>query len=160
MKSDTAMYAKDNDFTVTQPVSKFDFVNDVADNCFKISLDDLTGKFTTGNFHAHKGIFGAHGTAHMTLDTVKLTFGLRPVTQTLEDGRVVPAFESCGYDFSSFSKDDLHFSVSGSFWDGFIDAFKGLYIGKIVDAISGLMQKELTQTLPADLNKLIAATDG
>lgn len=73
---------------------------------------------------------------------------------------MVPGFESCGYDFSSFSKKDLHFSVSGSFWDGFIDMFKGTYINKIVDAISGIMKKTLTVTIPAEINKMIAETDG
>ena len=87
MKNDTSMYAKDNDFTLTQPTQKFTFKNDVANNCFEISLRQLTGKFTTGNFHAHYKVFGAHGTAHMALDTVHLTFGLRPITQTLPDGR-------------------------------------------------------------------------
>ena len=160
MKNDTAMYIKDNDFTLTQPTNKFEFINDVTDNCFLIKLERLTASFTTGNFHAHYGILGAYGTAHMKIDTVKLSFGLRPVTQTLPDGKKVPAFESCHYDFDSFDTSDLSFDVSGSFWDGFIDMFKGLYEGKIVDAIKGIMKKELTETLPADMNKLIADTDG
>ena len=96
----------------------------------------------------------------MKIEKVKLTFGLRPTTQTLEDGRIMPAFESCNYDFSDFDKKDLVFKVHGSFWDGFIDMFKGLFEGKIVDAIKGILEKELTETLPTDLNKLIAKTDG
>ena len=96
----------------------------------------------------------------MSVDTTKLTFGYRLVTQTLDDGRVVPGIESCGYDFSSFDKHDLSFEVHGSFWDGFIDMFKGTFEGKIVDAIKGIVEKELTQTLPADFNKMIAKTDG
>ena len=38
--------------------------------------------------------------------------------------------------------------------------FKNTFEGKIVDAIKGGLQKELTTTLPADLNKMIAQNDG
>jgi hypothetical protein len=57
---------------------------------------------------------------------------------------MVPAIESCDFDFSAFDTHDLSFDVSGSFWDGFIDMFKATFEGKIVDAIKGLVQKELT----------------
>ena len=160
LKSDTADYAKDNDFTITQPTYDFTFENDVKNNCFQVTLNDLTAKFVTNNFHAHSGVFGAHGEGHMDMNTVKLVWGLRPITQTLEDGRKVPGFESCNYDFDSFDKDDLEFSLKGSFWDGFIDAFKFAYEDKIVDAIKGGVKKALTETLPDLINSDIAKTDG
>ena len=159
-KTDERMYVKDNDFTLIEPADHFKFINDAADNCFKVELDKLSARFTTKNFHAHYGIFGAYGTAEMAIGDTKLVTGYRLITQTLADGRVVPAIESCGYDFSSFDKKDLSFNVHGSFWDGFIDMFKAAYEGKIVDAIKGIMQKELTQTLPADFNKMIADAEG
>jgi hypothetical protein len=158
LPSDESMYLKDNDFRVTQPADHFSFEN--VDNCLQIKMNKLSAKFSTGNFHAHHGIFGAHGHAEMAIDTTKLIFGFRPSTQTLADGRVVPALESCNFDFSDFDKHDLSFSVHGSFWDGFIDMFKGLFEGKVVDAIKGEVQKELTVTLVNDLNQLIANTDG
>lgn len=96
----------------------------------------------------------------MTIDTTKLIFGYRLITQTLEDGRIVPGIESCNFDFDDFDKHDLKFEVHGSFWDGFINMFKGLFEGKIVDAIKGLVEKELTETLPKDINKLLVKTDG
>jgi hypothetical protein len=96
----------------------------------------------------------------MSIDTTKLVFGYRLVLQTLEDGRTVPGVESCGYDFSDFDKGDISVSVHGSFWDGFIDMFKSLFEGKIVDAIKGAVQKELTVALPADLNTFFSKNDG
>ena len=48
------------------------FNNDAADNCMKIKLRKMGVKFTTGNFHAHYGIFGAHGDAIGDGDPVEL----------------------------------------------------------------------------------------
>ena len=160
MPSDDEMYIKNNDFTLIQPPDNFIFTNDVANNCFQVELNKLTGKFTSSNFHAHYGILGAHGSAHMSIDSTNLFFGLRPITQTLEDGRTVPGFESCNYNFDDFSKDKLSFDLSGSFWDGFIDMFKNTFEGKIVDVLKATVKKELTETLPNELNTLLAGTDG
>ena len=135
-KSDTAMYVKDNDFSVTEPADHFNFFNDVANNCLKIQLNKLSAKFKTNNFHAHYGIFGAYGTATMTIDTTKLIFGYRVTTQALPDGRIVPAIETCDFDFGAFDTHDLSFDVSGSFWDGAIDMFKSLYEGKLTACIT------------------------
>ena len=143
-KTDDQMYIKQNDFYIVQPTDHFLFENDVANNCLKVTMNKLTAVFTTENFHAHYGIFGAYGNARMSIDTTKLIFGYRLVTQTLADGRKLPAIESCDYDFSAFDTHDLSFEVHGSFWDGFIDMFKGTFEGKIVDAIKGIVQKELT----------------
>jgi len=154
------MYIKNNDFSITEPTDSFHFINDAANNCLTVKLNKLTAKFTTDNFHAHYGIFGAYGNAKMKIDTTRLVFGYRMITQTLEDGRTVPGIESCNFDFSAFDTSDLSFEVHGSFWDGFIDMFKATFEGKIVDAIKGIVEKELTQALPADLNKLIAKNDG
>jgi hypothetical protein len=63
LPSDDKQYLKENDLTITQPVNHFTFSNDVANDCFQITLDELTVKFTSDNFHAHYGIFGAHGDA-------------------------------------------------------------------------------------------------
>ena len=76
LPSDQSMYIKDNDFRVTQPADHFSFQN--VDNCLQIRLHQLSAKFSTGNFHAHHGIFGAHGHAEMSIDSTKLTFGFRP----------------------------------------------------------------------------------
>ena len=75
----------------------------------------------------------------MSIDTTKLIFGYRIGTQTLPDGRMVPAIESCDFDFGDFDTHDLSFDVSGSFWDGLIDMLKVAYEGKIVDAIKGIV---------------------
>ena len=160
LPSDDQMYLKANNLTITQPVEHFKFSNDVENNCLQIELNELTVKFTSDSFHAHYGVFGAHGNAEVKIDTTKLIFGFRVITQTLEDGKEVPAVEACNYDFSDFDKHDLSFDLHGSFWDGLIDAFKFAFEGKIVDLIKSTVEKELTEALPADLNKMIAQTDG
>ena len=99
--TDDRMYIKDNDFRVTIPANHFEFYNE--NNCMTIKLNKLDAKFSTGDFKAHHGIFGAHGHAEMTIDGTKLIFGYRPTTQTLADGRTVPAIESCNFDFSGFA---------------------------------------------------------
>ena len=154
------MYIKDNDFKFVVPTDSIYFNNDAADNCMKIKLRKMGVKFTTGNFHAHYGIFGAHGDAKMTIDSTELEVGYRLIMQGLEDGRSVPGIESCYFNMDSFDKSDLSFQVHGSFWDGFIDMFKNTFEGKIVDAIKGGLSKELEVNLPADLNKLLAKDDG
>ena len=154
------MYLKDNDFTVTVPTDSFYFNNDAENNCMKVKLRKMNAKFTVDNFHAHYGIFGAYGDAKMTIDSTKLEFGYRLIKQELDDGRSVPGIESCYFNFDEFDKGDLSFEIHGSFWDGFIDMFKNLFEGKIVDAIKGAVEKELVHALPTDLNKMIAKTDG
>lgn len=135
------------------------FVNDVANNCFQVTLNDLTGKFVSENFHAHKGILGAHGAVHVSMDQTHMTFGFRPTTQTLEDGRVVPGVESCNFGWD-LNKGNLGFKVSGSFWDGFVDMFKNLFEDNICDAVIAKVRDELTVAIPADINKMLATTDG
>lgn len=96
----------------------------------------------------------------MKVDSTNLFFGFRPITQVLEDGREVPGIESCNFNWADFTKDSLEFDVSGSFWDGFVDLFKGTFEQELVDAIQGLVMHELTVAIPAELNKVLAATDG
>ena len=159
-KKDSDMYLKDNDFKFTVPTDSVYFNNDAEDNCMKIKLRKMTAKFTVGNFKAHYGIFGAHGDAKMTMDSVELEFGYRLISQTLEDGRSVPGIESCYYNFDSFDKGDLSFEVHGSFWDGFVDMFKNTFEGKIVDVIKKTVKKEVVNKLPGDLNTLLSKNDG
>ena len=159
-KKDAKMYLKGNDFTVTIPTDSFYFNNDAENNCMRVKLRKMNAKFTVDDFHAHYGIFGAHGDASMTIDSTKLEFGYRLIKQDLDDGRSVPGIESCYFNFDEFDKGDLSFSVHGSFWDGFIDMFKFAFEGKIVDAIKNGVKKELVTALPSDLNKILAKTDG
>ena len=76
-KKDAEMYAKDNDFRLSIPVDSFYFNNFAEDNCMRIKLRHMDGKFTVGNFHAHYGIFGAYGTAQMKISNTKIEFGYR-----------------------------------------------------------------------------------
>ena len=75
LPSDSEMYMKENSFEISQPISAMYKKNDVENNCYYIYLYDLTGKFETRNFHAHHGILGAHGSAHISMDSTHLGFG-------------------------------------------------------------------------------------
>lgn len=83
------------------------------------------------------------------------------IVQTLPDGRQVPGLSATASDFGwDLSKKNLGFHASGSFWDGFADMFKNLFEGPLCDAIISKVRDELVTAVPAQLNKMIADTDG
>ena len=133
--------------------------NDVENNCYYMYLYDFTGKFETRNFHAHKGILGAHGAAHISMDSTHIGFGYKPIVQTLADGKQVPGIGACDFGWD-LTKKNLGFHASGSFWDGFADMFKNLFEDDICNALIDKVRDELMVKIPADLNKMIADTDG
>lgn len=155
------MYAKKNDFSMYQPTEKLYLVNDLEKNAFCIHAYDLNGKFITEDFHLHHGALGAHGAAHVTMDHTYLGWCYSFITQTLEDGRQVPGIAASAGDFGwDLRPANLGFHMSGSFWDGFIDMFKNVFEDDICDAIINKVRDELVNVVPAEINKMIAETDG
>lgn len=163
MASDTSMYIKQNDFTLQQPIEGVTFVNQDYDDpeCMYIHLDELSGKFETKEFHAHYGVLGAHGAAHVSMDHTHLTVGYKFTRQwNLEyDGTTIPGILPCKFGWD-LTKKNLGFKVSGSFWDGFIDMFKNTFEDDIANAIISKVQDELVNKIPAEFNKMIADTYG
>lgn len=58
------------------------------------------------------------------------------------------------------TKKNLGFHASGSFWDGFADMFKNLFEDDICNALITKVDEELMINIPAEINKMIADTDG
>ena len=161
LPSDTEQYMKRNDFTVYQSINNIYYENDLANNRFCFDLYDLNGKFITEEFHAHHGVLGAHGAAHITMDETHLGVCYHAIVQTLPDGRQVPGISATAADFGwDLTKHNLGFHASGSFWDGFIDMFKNLFEDDICNALINKVRDELINAVPAEINKMIADTDG
>lgn len=105
-------------------------------NCFKVSIANFSGVFKSGSFHLTKRKHGikAHGHAEVDFTDTDLEFGFTMSTQTTPNGKIIPKFSACDYDFD-LDKKKLSFHIHGSFWSDIGNAFRFTFEGKIVDAL-------------------------
>ena len=83
-----------NHVHVSQDASNVIFTEDVANNALVLTANKLSAVYYCDSFRAHSWIFVAKGHLDVKMNTVNVGVGLKFKTQTLADGRVVPAVES------------------------------------------------------------------
>jgi len=93
------------------------------------------------------------------MDTVNIGLGLKFKTQTLADGRVVPAVEAVDVTVD-INKDDIDIKISGNIWSDFASAFEIFFKGTVVDLIHDSVHDALAKTVPDFINSELATADG
>lgn len=89
--------------------------------------------------------------------TVKCTVGL--TTQTLPDGKVVPAF-STPYIYFDLPKKHISIHIHGNVIANIAESFKKLFMGTIRDEITSSLNSVIKKELPPALDKLVAKQKG
>lgn len=124
----------DNTFTLNQAASGVVFAVDPAKNAITLTCNNLSAKFHTGSFQSKHWIFIATGHAEVDMSKVTVGVGLKFKTQTLSDGRVVPAVDAVDI-VVNIDEDDIDIHISGNIWSDFASLFESLFKGAISDMI-------------------------
>ena len=144
-------YLKDNSFVINQDASNVEFTVDTAKNAIVLTCNDLSATFVTRDFRAKEFIFIATGTAEVDLETIKLALGIEFTTQTLADGRVVPAVEAVDV-IVDINRNDLKFHIHGNIWTDMASVFEPLFKGTVLDIVTSTVTTALTTTAPTVAN--------
>ena len=93
------------------------------------------------------------------METVAIGLGLSFTTQTLADGRIVPAVNSVDV-LVDINRDDIDIKIWGNIWADFAAAFEIFFKSTVVGLIQDGVKDALTTTVPAYVNSSFAQTDG
>jgi len=156
---DSKTYLHGNHVHVNQDSSNVLLDVDVANNAVTLNMNSLTANFYTDSFRAHEWIFVATGHLEVDMDTVNIGMGLSFETQTLADGRVVPAVKAVDVNVD-INRNDIDIKIWGNIWTDFASAFEIFFKSTVVGLIQDTITDTLTTTVPAFLNSELASTDG
>ena len=151
-------YIRQNSLVINSNPQNVEFSVDTANNALVLTCNDITGQFVTKEFSVKEFIFIATGLAEVDLNQITLALGVQFTTQTLADGRVVPAVEAVDV-VVDINRDDLKFHIHGNIWTDMASVFVPLFKGAILDAVTGAINTALQTTAPTLANSFIAKTD-
>ena len=151
-------YIRDNSLVINSNPQNVQFSVDTAKNALVLTCSDVTGQFVTKDFSAKEFIFIATGLAEVDLEKITLALGVSFTTQTLADGRVVPAVEAVDV-VVDIDRNDLKFHIHGNIWTDMASVFVPLFKGAILDAVTSAIDTALQTTAPTLVNSIIAKTD-
>jgi len=93
------------------------------------------------------------------MDTVNIALGLSFKTQTLPDGRMVPAVDAVDV-LVDINRDDIDIKIWGNIWSDFASAFEIFFKSTVVELIQDTVQDTLSKTVPDYINTALATQDG
>ena len=124
-----------------------------------LTCHDLNANFYTDSFRAHELFFVAKGHLEVIMEDMDIGLGLKFTTQTLADGRVVPAVESVDV-LVDIDRSDIDIKIWGNIWSDFASAFEIFFKSTVVDMIRDGVKSTLETTVPDYINAALAGTDG
>lgn len=127
-------YLHGNHISVSQDAQNVVFDVDVANNAITLNCNDLSANFYTDSFRAKSLIFVAKGHLEVKMETVGIGLGLSFTTQTLPDGRVVPAVNSVDVNVD-INRNDIDIKIWGNIWSDFASAFEIFFKSTVVQGI-------------------------
>ena len=123
-----------------------------------LTCSDLTATFLTKDFSLKETIFIATGLAEVDLEKIKLQLGVSFTTQTLADGRIVPAIDTVDV-IVDIDRNDLKFHIHGNIWTDIASIFEPLFKGAVLDEITSQLNNAMKVTAPTLANAFIAGTE-
>ena len=127
-------YLHGNHVSVQQDAQDVSLVTDVANNAIVLTANNLSAKFFCDSFRAHSWIFVAKGHLEVDMSTVNIGIGLKFKTQTLTDGRSVPAVEAVDVTVD-IHRNDINIKIWGNIWADFASAFEIFFKSTVVGMI-------------------------
>ena len=135
-------YLKDNSLVLNQAAKNVEFTVDTAKNAIVLTCKDLSATFVTRDFRMKEFIFIATGTAEVDLETIEIALGIEFTTQTLTDGRIVPAVNAVDV-IVDIDRNDLKFHIHGNIWTDMASIFEPLFKGAVLDGITSAINGAL-----------------
>jgi len=123
-----------------------------------LTCKDLTATFLTKDFSLKETIFIATGLAEVDLNKIEIQLGVKFLTQTLADGRIVPAVDAVDV-IVDIDRHDLKFHIHGNIWTDIASVFEPLFKGAVLDEITTQLNQALKTTAPNLANTFIAGTE-
>ena len=123
-----------NTFHVAETKDDFNFVAGTS-NSIKLSANDLSASFHSSDLRYKELFLVATGSLDAHISSMSVGLELEIITQTLSDGKVVPAVKvlstSC-----DLPKDHISLSIHGNIIAEFASLFKSLFMGAVRDEIT------------------------
>lgn len=135
MYDDHGNYLEENRFTLDQTAQDVVFSVDVPNNAIVLTCNNLSASFFSGKFRYKEApLLVAKGHLEVDMDKVTIGVGLQFTTQTLPDGRTVPAINSVDVNVG-IDRDDISIEIWGNLWADFAAAFEIFFKSTVVQLI-------------------------
>lgn len=113
----------------------------------------------TGDYEYHIApLMNAKGHAEVIMDEITLGLGLSFTSQTLPDGRTVPAVSSYSI-LVDINRSDIDIKIWGNLWADMAAACEIFFKSTVVEAIQETITVILTTGVPATINAAFKYTD-
>lgn len=153
-------YLNDNTFNVVGVVDEVNFYSDVANNAVVFSCEKITAAFRSGAFrYKVLPLVVSKGHVEVDMNQIGLTVGLKFVTKTLEDERMIPNIESVDINVN-INRKDIKIHMFGNLLTDIGSLFEVFFKGTVVDLIQSTVQFTLESALPTIANSALDYTEG
>lgn len=145
-------YAKNNYFTISQDASNVAMTWVPDNNGIYLLFQGLSGVVYTGDYrYKIAPLMVAEGHAEVIMKTINLGIGIQFTTQTLPDGRIVPAIDSFNV-LVDINRDDIDIKIWGNFWSDLAAACEIFFKSTVVHAIQDTVNTILLYGIPSAVN--------
>lgn len=152
-------YLKNNYLTVNEETYDVIFTVDTKNNAMVLTCSNMDITFTSEKFKYRELLVWTTGSVTVNMHEIKIQAGFGQTTQTLSDGRIVPAFT--GEDVKvEINRGDIDVHIHGSIVGDIVNLFTFFFKGIVADQIEDNIRYALETTAPGVVSAIFAATDG
>jgi hypothetical protein len=151
-------YLRDNTLKVTEPTSGVTITPGAA-NDVTLGIANLAAKFHCGHGHYKKSFLSTSFSVDADISKMTVSVDLGLTTQTLANGKVVPAVTVVGTNVN-LPKDGISLHIHGDVIAKLADLLKGLFLGTIRDEITSQLKKAIDSELPKSVNAMLSKSQG
>jgi hypothetical protein len=126
-------------------------------NSIILKVADFSAKFHSKNFYLKLGIISAKGSIDASLSKVSASVKLQVLTQTLETGRVVPAFKVL-HTSVNIPKHHIKIKIHGNIIAKIANFLKSIFMGIVRKEIEKSVHTALMTKMAPQINKLMKQT--
>mmetsp|Transcript_55057 Transcript_55057/g.75654 ORF Transcript_55057/g.75654 Transcript_55057/m.75654 type:complete len:243 (+) Transcript_55057:28-756(+) len=152
-------YLKNNYLNIEENAYDVIFSVDTKNNAMVLTCSNLGITFTSEKFKYRELLIWTTGSVTVNMNTVKIQAGFGQTTQTLADGRIVPAFTAEDVKVE-IDRSDIDIHIHGSIIGDIVNLFTWFFKGIVANEIEDNIKLALETTAPAIGSALMAATDG
>ena len=151
--------AVQNIFKVLEPAANVQVAADPSSNALVISANNMTAQFLSKDFRYKLSILTAKGSMAADVIHVSINAIVGLTTQTLPNGKVVPAFTVPNVTVD-LPKEHISIHIRGNIVAKIADAFKVLFVSTVRDQITAHLSERVKMALPPILNDIAAKQNG
>lgn len=160
LEDDDGNYIKENTFEITESPDAVEFITDVNNNAVVMANKKVSGMFRSQHFRYKVApLIVAKGHAEVDMHTVDIEVGIKFMTKTMRDGRVVPHIDTVDV-VCDIDRFDINVHLFGNLVTDIGSLFEVFFVGTVAGVIEDTVKLTINHAVPLIANTLIDDTKG